>query len=420
MKKILRDNAVFIFALFIFWGLCFPAVYYYRQSLYDWFVIKVSPSGYSPKVMNGFIKDGDRIISKLILDRREKDEKKFMDETDQFLKKMKLACEYYQEVSSRDEVLADPTWYEKNTVWTSDNSAFTKVDGVSRNGLGEGTVPKEFWKESIGEILSALDYYKRALNYAGPEITAAKRIHRTAPAACRNSDVIVAYSTYIYDSETYVENQIRKNTRKEEFESYPEKQKLSLVLSEIKRRAFEGSELPNLSEYMTGLTNLLMDTNIRTVSPLESVRLLERIIFVLGNSTDPGQIKNEKEFRMKRGKILYELGKKDPFHYHEAMEDFLAASDFDPAIKRESKNIGEIMGLIFEARLYTARCLLRLNRLKDALTVLEELKIKVASIDERENYRAPVYFELLQDFKVLLRETLIGLGRKGEADEIHL
>ncbi|MDX1957579.1 MAG: hypothetical protein SFU98_03345 [Leptospiraceae bacterium] len=413
MKKILRDNAIYIFFLIVFWVITIPYVYGKQDLLFEWFSNLVSPTGYNPRVMKSFVKKGDSAISKHFLDRDEKDEKKFFEELSPYMERMKEACEFYEEVGTKDAVLNEPTWLDRNTRWKKEGTAGEKLDSFKRNPLSESVTPYEFWKANIEEILTALDYYKRALNYSGPEIKPARRIHLIAGAACRPAEVILAYSSYISSSENYVEAQVRKEMGVKT-SGLSEKQIQYAVWARIK----SNKDLPELNDFLKGITYLLTDTNFKTISPYEADKLYERILSFLQNTNDPGQQKNEREFRLKRGKLLYELAKSDSKYYTKALKQFEAAKEFDNLSVYTSKEIRPIMSHIFESKLYIARCHLRMKDFKTALHILQDMEVSLRSVDGRENFKPET--DLLQDYHVLLREAFTGLGRIEEADQIEL
>ena len=414
MNKIIKENILYIILLGIFWFFTMPYVFSKKEAIFDWYSLKVSPIGYSPKVMKNLIKKGDSILVDTFLESEPKTEEAFKSNLEPILDKIARVCDYYKEVGKTDEILSEPTWYDKNTTWSENPSKITP-DGVSRAALPQHEVPIDYWHRHQDSILSALDYYKRALNYSGPELLASDRIKLVSASVCRPQEVVVSYSTFLANTDSYVEEQIRKKDEKE-LKGLTDKQKLMIVLSRIRH----GSPPPDVQEYIKALTILLKDTHYETLSPVEADGLYEKILFFLQNSSDPGQKFNERQFRLKRGKLLYEvLGKKDPSNIKKAILEFKAAASFDDIDSFRTSQENNIMAHVFEANLYTVRCLLKLGNYKEALSKLEDMQTSIRTVDERAGRRR-MEINLLHDHHLLLRETLIKLGRKQEADAVEL
>jgi len=414
LNKIIKENILYIILLGTFWFFSMPYVFSKKEAIYDWYSIKVSPLGYTPKVMKSLVKKGDSILISTFLEKEPKTEEAFRTSMEPILDKIARVCDYYKEVGKADEILSEPTWYDKNTTWSEDPSKITP-DGVSRASLPQHENPSEFWHRHQDTILSALDYYKRALNYSGPELLAAERIRLVSLSVCRPQEVVVSYSTFLSNADAYVEEQIRKKDPRE-LRGLTEKQKQMIVLSRIRH----GSPPPDVQEYLKALTVLLKDTQYETLSPIEADGLYEKILFFLQNSADPGQKFNERQFRLKRGKLLFEvLGKKNPSYIKNAILEFKAAASFENMEEFRSTQENNIMAHIFESNLYTVRCHLKLGEFKQALTKLEDMQTTIRTVDERAGKRK-MEVNLLHDHHLLLRETLIKLGRKMEADAIEL
>ena len=63
--------------------------------------------------------------------------------------------------------------------------------------------------------------------------------------------------------------------------------------------------------------------------------------------------------------------------------------------------------------------MLKLGSYKEALSKLEDMQTSIRTVDERAGRRR-MEINLLHDHHLLLRETLIKLGRKQEADAVEL
>ncbi len=403
----------------IIWVLTFPWVYYNRHALYDWYSIQLSSPGYKPKTMNSFVSDGDSTLSKHFLGHREKDENAFLEKIQPHMDKMAAACQYFQEAGERDQILVGAKWYDKNTRWTKNAESSSDriktaedIHEFNREQLSDAEEPGYYWKHNIEPVLEALDYYKRALNYAGPELKAARRIDLIARAACREQEVVVAYSTFLYSSEEYLEKKIRQETDQDQLVGLDDKARLSLVWVRI--RADLKETLPRLSEYLVGVQKLLSDTRFQEFAPEEADGLYERLLFVLESTTDAGQIREEKKLRLKRGKLLYKLALKNPAYYPNAIKQFEAASHFSDLTPYSPGEVYQIQAQIFEASLYKAKCIYNQGDYKKTYDILSDMYTR--KVDGRES--KTVEIDLLRDYHSLKRETLIKMGRLKEADEI--
>ena len=391
-----------------------PYVFSKKEAIFDWYSLKVSPLGYTPKVMKNLVKKGDSILISAFLESEPKSEEAFRSSMEPILDKISRVCDYYKEVGKLDDILTEPTWYDKNTRWSEDPSKITP-DGVSRSSLPRHELPLDFWQKHQDTLLSALDYYKRALNYSGPELLASERIRLVSASVCRPQEVVVSYSSYLTNTDAYVEDQIRKNY-KQDIQNLNDRQIQMIVLSKIRM----GTPPPDPQEYIKALTILLKDTHYETLSPIEADGLYEKILFFLQNSADPGQKLSERLFRLKRGKLLFEvLGKNNPEFIKKAKMEFQAAANFDNLEEFRSSQENNIMAHIFESKLYIARCEIKLGRYKESLSLLHDLESSVRTVDDRAGKRK-MEVNLLHDYHLLLRETLIKMGRKQEADSIEL
>lgn len=461
MKKIIRDNLKFILFVLVIWAVTFPLVYFKRHTIYNWYSIKMSPLGYNPKVMGKFIREADSILASNLDDNidtiirsfptkekqkemKKEDKRKTLLTIEGHLGIMERSCQFVKEKENRDDTLSVLNWRQKYTDWASnqENTAGGIGNTIDRIPLPDPMNPVEYWKSNENEIMRALDYYKRALNYAGPEIIAADKIRPVARALCKNDEVILAYSTYVNGAEAHVEKKVEERAydmnkgsfwdrivRFFTFKSIPNKDDLygltplmkkQLVWAEIKRNKDlkpEAQEEPKLMDYLRGITILLSDTNLKKVSPREAAELYETVLFFLQNTTDPIQMKNERFYRLKRGKHLYGMG-----DYAGALLDFKAAADFKDLDKESSSDIRQVMTHIFESELYAVKCYYQLGKsdknnkkyFKKALSMIDELNNRLSNNGYIANEA-----DLMDDFKEVKRNTLKKLGHFQEADEIE-
>jgi tetratricopeptide (TPR) repeat protein len=439
LLKILKKNIVYILVIGVIWLFFFPLLFLNRDSLYSWYVLKMSPSGYTPKSMRKFIMDGDKatlkglensIQSDRLMEQFENSDKK---ETliKSFLSQMERACEFYSDAQTKDELLVEPGWLEKNSTWSSDREESANAIGSSRKVLPNVMDPDRFWKKNISYLLEALDFYKRALYYSGPEITAADKIHSIARSICKPNESILAYTSYLNHSNSYVE-EILSNQEEESFknsQSFSNKvkrffgfgiserkemyglnplMKKTIIWSYIK----ENHAYPVLFDYLKGMNILLLDTKLRDMSPKEADELFETMLFFLQRTDDPIQQKNERFFRFKRGIHLFKSG-----DFIKAKEQFSAAKEFSDLKDESTVSIRVIMSHIFQAELMIAKCEFKLKNYQEAMKSLAILENSLHSIDGRDGGKIEI--DLLKDYKQTKIETLKKLGRVKESEEME-
>ncbi|MCB1140862.1 MAG: hypothetical protein H7A24_07080 [Leptospiraceae bacterium] len=416
MKKIIRENLKYILTVLIFWAFALPYIYSERDTLFEKYSLFVSPIGYRPKIMKKFMDKADKILANEFLDEKPANEEEWNRNVEPFLNRMQNVCEFYKKSGKRDEILKNPTWYEKNEQWSEDPSRL-QPNGHNRSALPHTFDPGEKWKEHEESLLEALDYYKRALNYSGPEFLIAKRIQQVSAAVCRPEEAILAFSTFILNTETYAEKEIYKNKDiKKEMRGKTEKQKFSQVLAHIK----SGKAPISTTDYIEGLIKLLKDTGFEKISPKESDLIYEKILFFYTNTTDPRQRFHEKNFRLKRGILLFEMSQREPKYLDRALLEFSAAAASENMSEIQTDKNNFYNALVFEANLYRVRCFLQKGDNKLALTILQKMMNDIRKIDDRAGAPKQAIQDrnLLHDYHLLRRKTLIQLGRKMEADEI--
>lgn len=416
MWKIIKDNSIYLLVVFLIWLVIFPFIIWNRDDMYSWVLRKTMPDGHDPKAMKNLIKKGDSLLTSHFLDTSPDKEEKFLSALDPHLGKMQKACDYYRDLGFNDDVYTNPTWISRTEEWTNTPGNSKKDDGFARKRLPPTIDPGTYWKNNIEPVVNALSYYKKALNHSGPNYSAAKRIHLVSRAACREQESILALTTYIYNTERFIEeNAIGKSeAERNSFQELDEISQMKKILYLLrKNKEFEEVFL----DYQKGITALIYDTNFTKIAPLESAHLINRPLALLETSNDLGQVKRAKKMRMLRGKILYEAARKEKVHLTGALLDFEAASEYPFLANYPNSEIPEIKSNIFEAKLYIARCYYRMGNYKETLVVLTKLLDEVRSIDGREGKRVEI--GLLKEYHELRIETLVKLGRIREADELN-
>lgn len=426
--------------MFGIWLIFFPILFINRNELYNWYSLFISPKGYNPKVMKKFISQGDKLVDTSFEDSIQSDRieelsensKKREELTKDFLFKMEESCKFAKSIEKKDELLSEPNWLERNSDWSNDPEESKNAVGLSRKALPDFTYPENFWKKNIPKLLEALDYYKRALFYSGPEIDAADKIHKIAKSICKENESILAFSTYLNHSYSYVSDIIdkediefqKKNNsfwnklksffgsvnlteRKDSYGLTPLMRK-TIILSYIK----ENHAYPVLLDFLRGLNILLLDTNLRNMSPVESDELFETMLFFLAKTDDPIQIKNERFFRFKRGIHLFKMG-----DFFKARDQFLASKEFLNLEEESPTSIRLILAHIFQAELMIAKCHFQIKDYKAAMNSLQNLESTLHNVDGRDGGR--IDKELLKDYKKTKIETLKKLGRVRESEEME-
>ena len=436
MLKILKDNLIYVIAIGIFWLITFPVLIYNRHSLFNWYAITISPSGYTPKVMKKFLAKGDDILYSNLedavksprIEKELKDEKKRLGILTSHLDQMEAACDYYKVAGKKDEVMQDPTWLDRNIRWTSDSELSSDGVGSSRNPLPSVSNPDDYWKKNINAILSALDYYKRALNYSGPEIFAADKIRSVAKAVCRPEEIIIAYTSYLNSSDAYVEEILDKEDEEivKKNQSFfapilrlfglagPADRKEMYGLSPLMKKSIvwkyikENHNLPLLMDYIRGVNVLLLDTKLRESSPYEADELYETVLFFLQGTEDPKQQYNERMFRFKRGILLFNMGE-----FENAKKQFIGAKELIDLKDESAVQQHLSTSHLFQSDLMIAKCHFKQGKFKEALISLSSAQVHIANVEGK------LERDLLEDYKNTLRETYKKLGRIKEADEIE-
>ncbi len=69
-----------------------PYVFSKKEAIFDWYSLKVSPLGYTPKVMKNLVKKGDSILVDTFLENEPKTEEAFKSNLEPILQKIARVC----------------------------------------------------------------------------------------------------------------------------------------------------------------------------------------------------------------------------------------------------------------------------------------------------------------------------------------
>ncbi|EMY02029.1 hypothetical protein LEP1GSC029_4700 [Leptospira interrogans str. 2002000626] len=202
MLTYIRENRKYILFLLFVWIIATAWILPNRYRLLNRLALIIQSPGYDPKTAKEFIKKGDSILAKEVT---------YQDLGERIpdLNVMREACLYYYSLSEIDRVLYKPSWTDSMSTWrfkteeeSEDKKNSTKTQ--SRNPITGSFNPGDYWKVVAPNVLEALDYYKRALNFSGPDLNVPKKIEKTALAVCRPEEVLLAYADYIRNTEETV------------------------------------------------------------------------------------------------------------------------------------------------------------------------------------------------------------------------
>ncbi|XDD48779.1 hypothetical protein AB3N59_09950 [Leptospira sp. WS92.C1] len=424
MLTYIRENKKLVLLLVFVWVAGAAWILPNRYKLLSKLALMLQPPGYDPKTAEEFIEKGDSILQKEVA---------YQDQGERIpdLELMREACIYYASLSERDSVLYKPSWTDSISIWrfkdsgmSKDSSGEKKLSSKtrSRNPITGGLNPGEYWRLTSPTVLEALDYYKRALNFSGPDLSVPKKIEKTALAVCRPEEVLLAYADYIRNTEEAVRVTIEKEKPQRTFFScnrqndpanvLTEKQNQMRVWSQIKSNSFvidsDRKLIVSANDFKKALNILafgIYKTGLNSISPLEADGILEKLLFF----SDPGTVEYD-ELLMKRGMLNYQLGKRDPLFFNKAIFYFREASKSSLLEK----------GSVFESGLMIIRALIRKDQLDSALLELQQLEAELYTIDKAYRVTGVGRSDLLEDRKKLLRYILRKKGRYEEADELHV
>jgi hypothetical protein len=418
LNQIFRENLKYILAVLFVWAITFPMVLQDKDDILARFNIWYNDLFLSYpdrlRIAHKFIQKGDEIIQ----GRKELSSNPFSKITAFFsgedlnkaitlpldLTLMEKACLYYRSKEHIEEIFLEPTWREKAQEWNS--PLFLKSKSSDSLDVALGPNPKEYWNSHHEAVLEALDYYKRALRFSGPEFQAPKKIESVSWAVCRPAEILLAYKTYMLETEKYVLDILKKEEKDPSRRT--ETQILTQVLQSIKSGKIPGVD-PN--DYKEALLRQILLTGMKDFSPREMGSVYFRIIY-LSASNEPEYLK----FVQRRGELFFQLGKENPEFYKNAIQDFKTSMDISIAVKDESANFPLLLVHQFEAKLSIVKCYVELAEYNTALKLLDELIPSLRNVDERSvgGIKSPI----LKSYRETKRFVLRRKGRFDEADEI--
>ncbi|MEM7180878.1 MAG: hypothetical protein AAF518_08190 [Spirochaetota bacterium] len=382
MLKIIKDNKIYLLVVLLIWLIAIPIVYWQRFAIYSWFSLLVTTPKYSLSTMENFLEKGDDALEDAvsleaieeICEEKEKNKKGsaqaiFSCKSRLHLNYMRQACDRSYSLNRSRPPFDAPNWLEKQEYWSHNQELTQGGLGKSRMILPATINPKEYWKNHIAPTLRALDYYKRALNYSGPNFLAVKKIVEVAEATCRREEAILAYSSHIYKTEDYVLEKLQEEEKLPSDLSILQQKKL--IWTEIKGNKLIAKDL-SANNYAMSLEKLLFDTNFRRSSPEEANKFFLRLI-VFSQSDEGKETKN----RFKWGMHLFRIGK-----YEKAVQQFYASTIFtDDYILQSSER--SIKSQKFTAYLMIGESYLELQENKKALAAYYEARRLLWNVDGR-------------------------------------
>ncbi|ASV11737.1 hypothetical protein B2G51_08305 [Leptospira santarosai] len=421
MLTYIRENRRYVLFLLFVWVIAAVWILPNRYKLLSKLALMIQPPGYDPKIAGEFIEKADSILQRKV-------SYQDLGERTPDLEIMREACLYYYSLSGRDTILYKPSWTDSMSIWRFKDSGMDersngkKLSFKSRSPITGSFNPKEYWKALSPNVLEALDYYKRALNFSGPDLNVPKKIEKVALAVCRPEEVLLAYADYVRNTEETVRFKMENTKRSRSFfscnqvENQPntltEKQNQMRIWSQIKSDSFVIDSERNLkvsaNDFKKALNLLafgIYKTGLHSISPLEADGILEKLLFF----SDPGTVEYD-ELLMKRGMLNYQLGKRDPSFLNKAIFYFSEVSRSNLLNK----------GSVFESKLMIARIEIRKDRLDSALSELQKLETDLYTIDKAYRVTGSGRSDLIEDRKKLLRYVLRKKGRYEEADELYV
>ncbi|AVV80360.1 hypothetical protein [Leptospira santarosai] len=421
MLTYIRENRRYVLFLLFVWVIAAVWILPNRYKLLSKVALMIQPPGYDPKIAGEFIEKADSILQRKV-------SYQDLGERTPDLEIMREACLYYYSLSGRDTILYKPSWTDSMSIWRFKDSGMDersdgkKLSFKSRSPITGSFNPKEYWKALSPNVLEALDYYKRALNFSGPDLNVPKKIEKVALAVCRPEEVLLAYADYVRNTEETVRFKMENTKRSRSFfscnqvENQPntltEKQNQMRIWSQIKSDSFVIDSERNLkvsaNDFKKALNLLafgIYKTGLHSISPLEADGILEKLLFF----SDPGTVEYD-ELLMKRGMLNYQLGKRDPSFLNKAIFYFSEVSRSNLLNK----------GSVFESKLMIARIEIRKDRLDSALSELQKLETDLYTIDKAYRVTGSGRSDLIEDRKKLLRYVLRKKGRYEEADELYV
>lgn len=415
MYQIFRENLKYILLVFLCWAITFPLVYENRDRVLAWANSRFNGlfENPNPRIVRSLLERGDSIlegrkqsgtsfVAKIVaFFQTEENPKNVVLPLDLAL--MEKSCLYYQTQNHISEEFLEPRWREKATDWGS--PLFPKNPDPRELKLGPH--PRDYWNSHISPLLEILDLYKRALQFSGPDFQVPKKIESVAWAACRPSEILLAYRTHMSQTEEYVLKKMKKEGKIIP-SGLTEVQVLSIALSQIKKSTYPEVS-PN--DYLESLLRQILLSGMKSFSPLEVDKVYERILFIVSGSET-----EVLKYRFRRGELFLQVGKRDNKFLKLSIEQFREAMNIDRASENEDANFPLLLVHQFQCQLRIAQAFYTMGEYKTSLRELDALMPKLRNVDERSVGGEKK--DIVKDFKDTKRMTLRKLGRYEEADEI--
>lgn len=317
---------------------------------------------------------------------------------------MTNACSIYRSYEDREKLFYSPSWMESHKKWSSNKMKSSSGVGSARGSLPLAIEPGDYWQKHINTILEALDYYKKAMHYSGPEILPAEKIEAVALASCRPEEIILAYSGYIFNTEQYILHELRKNNKLPS--GLSNKQYDYIAWSQIRTAGFKNVDL---NDYLKGLGKLVFIGGLIKNSPIEADSFIERMLFFNHDEWE----RNRLYFR--RGELNVKLGNANIKYLDKAISYFTASAHFTTLEEVSPARIQIYIAHMIEAKVMIAKIYLLKNQPENSLTSLKEAESKIHMIESQMNLSIR---DLLKEYKTTLRDTYRKMGRLEDADEI--
>lgn len=401
-------------AVLLVWAITFPLILQNKDTLLAKITLAYnSLYGYpNPRIARSLISKGDAI-----LEGRKTGDSDFFRGITQFfsseenqknvtlpldLQLMEKSCLYFRSKEHIEDHFLELSWREKAVEWGS--PLFLRM--APQGELVLGPNPKEYWNSHIDPVLTALDFYKRAQRFSGPDLLVPKKIESVAWATCRPSEILLAYKTHMVETENFVLQKLKENFRVPS--GLSEIQTRMIVLSSIKQ-----SQFPEVAanDYLESLLRQILLTGMKSFSPKEMDDIYERILYFVGASE-----REYLKFKFRRGELYLQLGQQETSYFKKAAFEFNEASRINLAISEEEMNLPLLLVHEFECNLREAQSYIGLKDYNKSLLLLDKLKPKLRNIDERSV--GGTKENILKEYQKTTRTVLRKLGRFEEADEI--
>jgi tetratricopeptide (TPR) repeat protein len=399
-----------------------------------------SPPGYRPDLVENLLKKGDEKMApqekSTISDWKTKlagDSPISLPPLDTRL--LKDICKYFVSREHKDPSLDTLTWNKKKEMitpkyWENDREMILNFD------------PLAYWKENVDFVLQGLDYYKRALNFSGPEIRVPKRIEEASLASCRYSEIILGYSSYVFQTEDFIKDRYLKDILgKGKFakpswykrfwnwirgRSIPKMdfpQESNLTPKQIQLRIWDIIRNGNArevtrGEFLEGVRKALQSAGKKMdeSSPEQALEFYERLLFFVSNQNDPLEYSR---YRKNRGEIYLRFSKENPKYLDLAISEFRDSAKIVNQTEIPQEVLPAVLIESFSLELGIAKAYFQEKKYENALQELDRIQSKLRNIDDRSTKGGEVAKKsLLQEYRFIRKTTLRNLNRFEEADEI--